>query len=84
MQTRKPKKLGQQPPLPGMGHHCRAAVHLDAMVMVPTAARNQVSDPRESESVVRLHLQHRRSTWQTRPDNAVLGWAGLKDLGAGT
>ena len=41
--------LGQQPPLPGTGHHCRAAVHLDAMVMIPTAARNQVSDPKDTE-----------------------------------
>jgi len=39
---------GQQPPPPGMGHHCRAAVHLDAMVMIPTAARKQVSDPTNS------------------------------------
>ena len=26
-----------------MGHHCTAAVHLDAMVMIPIAAWNQVS-----------------------------------------
>ena len=39
--------MGQQPPSPGTGHHCRAAVHLDAMVKIPTAARNQMSDPKE-------------------------------------
>ena len=43
------KQKGQQPPLLGVGHHCRAAVHLDAIVLIPTAARNQVSDPKESE-----------------------------------
>ena len=51
MQPKKRKKLGQQPPLPGTGHHCRAAVHLDAIVQIPTAARNLVSDPKELSQI---------------------------------
>ena len=35
--------------LPSKGHHCRVAVHLDAMVMAPNAARNQESDLREQD-----------------------------------
>ena len=43
---------GQQPPPPSMRHHCTAAVHLDAMVMIPTAAWNQVSKTLRAEQLL--------------------------------
>ena len=36
---------------------CRAAVHLDVMVMISKAARNQVSDPKEASSTARWRLK---------------------------
>ena len=46
---------GRQPP--PRRHHYRAAVHLDVMVMISKAARNQVSDPKEVSSTARWRLK---------------------------